>query len=76
MHASQHCRDKAVDCLLAARDCPPYYRELHLSLAAIWLSLARRDEAMDDLLARSDTADPSKTDRLRAHHGRVLYLVK
>jgi hypothetical protein len=76
MHVSQRYRDKAVDCLLAARDCSRYYREIHLSLAAIWLALARHDEAMNDLLANWDMAKPVKTDRLRAHHGRFLYLVK
>ena len=76
MHASQHCRDKAVDCLLAARNCQPHYRKLYLSQAGIWLALARHDEAMNDLLASWDKGNPLKTERLRAHHGRVLYLVK
>ncbi len=35
-------------------------------MADAWLSLARRDEAMDNLLASRDTAEPVKTDRLGA----------
>ena len=34
-------------------------------MADSWLSLARRDEAMDSLLASWDTAEPVKTDGLR-----------
>ena len=75
MH-SQSYRDRAVDCLLAARDCSRYYREIHLSLAAIWLALARHDEAMNDLLASWDMAKPVKTDRLGARPRPLLYLVR
>jgi len=31
-------------------------------MAASWLSLARQDEAMDNLLASQDTAKPVKTE--------------
>src|ERR1700726_2092170 len=42
------------ECLLAAQEaCQPCYRKLHLSMAASWLSLARQDEAIDNLLATS-----------------------
>jgi hypothetical protein len=41
-------------------------RRLHLSTADSWLSLARRDEAMDNLLASWDRAEPVKTDGLGA----------
>jgi hypothetical protein len=48
-------------CLLAAQEaCQPYYRKLHLSMADSWLSLARRDEAMDNPFASWDTAEPVK----------------
>jgi hypothetical protein len=73
---SQSYRDKAVECLLAAQGCSRYYREIHLSLAAIWLSLARQDEAMDNLLASRNAAKPVKTDRLGDHPRPLLYLVK
>jgi hypothetical protein len=49
MHDSQRYRDRAAECLLAAQEaCEPYYRKLHLSMAASWLSLARQDEAIDN----------------------------
>jgi hypothetical protein len=67
MHDSRSYRDTAAECLLAAREaCEPYYRKLHLSMADSWLSLARRDEAMDNPLASWDTAEPVKTDALGA----------
>jgi hypothetical protein len=54
MHDSQRYRDRAAECLLASQEaCQPYYRKLHLSMAASWLSLARQDEAIDNLLATS-----------------------
>jgi hypothetical protein len=52
MHDSQRYRDSAAECLLAAEEaCQPYYRKLHLSMAASWLSLARQDEEIDNLFA-------------------------
>ena len=51
MHDSQRYRAIAGECLLAARECQPCYRKLHLSMAASWLSLARQDEAVDSVLA-------------------------
>jgi hypothetical protein len=63
MHDSQRYRHNAAQCLLAARDaCQPHSRKLRLSMAHSWLSLARQDEAMDNLLASWDTAAPVKTD--------------
>ena len=65
MHDSPRYRDRAAECLLAAQEaCQPYYRKLRLSMAASWLSLARQDEAIDNLLANWDTAKPIKTDVL------------
>jgi hypothetical protein len=50
MHASQRYRYNAAECRLAAQNaCQPYYRKLHLSLAASWLLLASQDEAMQCL---------------------------
>jgi hypothetical protein len=67
MHDSRRYRDSAVECLLAAQEaCQPYYRKLRLSMAASWLSLARQDEAIDNLLANWDTTKPIKTDRFGA----------
>ena len=57
----------AADCLVAAKEArQPYYRKLRLSMAASWLSLASRDEGMDNPLASWDTAEPAKTDGLGA----------
>jgi hypothetical protein len=56
MHYSQRYRDKAAECLLAAQDASqPHNRKLRLSMAVSWLSLARQDEAIDYLIANSDT---------------------
>jgi hypothetical protein len=63
MHDSRRYRYNAAECLLAAQEaCQPFYRKLRLSMADSWLSLARQDEAMDNLLAGWDTAEPVKTD--------------
>ena len=65
MHDSQRYRDNAAQCLLAAQAaCQPHSRKLRLSMAHSWLSLARQDEAMDNLLASWDTDAPAKTDGL------------
>jgi hypothetical protein len=67
MHDSQRYRDMAAECLRASQQaCEPHYRKLQLSMAVSWLSLARQDEAMDDLLASWDTAESITTDRLAA----------
>jgi hypothetical protein len=45
MDDSRRYRHKAAECLLAAQDaCEPSYRNLRLSMAASWLSLARQYE--------------------------------
>src|SRR6266566_3432436 len=63
MQNSGRCRANAAECLLAAQAaCQPHYRKLHLSMAVSWLSLARQDEAIDNLLASWDMAAPVKTD--------------
>jgi hypothetical protein len=63
MHNSQRYRHNAAECLLAAQDASqPFYRKIRLSMAASWLSLARQDEAMDNLLASWD--EPIKTNGL------------
>jgi hypothetical protein len=53
---SRRYRDSAAECLLASQDAgQPYYRNLFLSMAASWLSLAHEDEAVDNLFANWDT---------------------
>jgi hypothetical protein len=54
---SRNYRDSAAECLLAFQDASqPYYRNLFLSMAASWLSLAHQDEAIDNLVR--DMAKP------------------
>jgi hypothetical protein len=68
MHDSQRYRDSAAECLLAAEEaCQPYYRRLHLSMAASWLSLARQDEAIDNLFASWDTDKPIREPAIGRH---------
>jgi hypothetical protein len=58
MRDSQRYRSNAADCLLAAQDsCQPHDRKLRLSMVVSWLSLARRDEAMDGLHASWGTVE-------------------
>jgi hypothetical protein len=57
MQDARRYRNSAAECLSAARAAfEPHYRKIHLSMAASWLSLARQDEAMEDLLAIWNTA--------------------
>ena len=68
MHDSQRYRDSAAECLLAAeKACQPYYRRLHLATAASWLSLARQDEAIDNLFASWDTDKPIREPGIGRH---------
>ena len=67
MHDLQRYRYNAAECLLAAK-------KKHLNLiaadfasnASSWLSLARQDEAIDNLLASWDAAKLVRTDGPRA----------
>jgi hypothetical protein len=51
MKDAQRYRMNAAECRSAAERCGPAYRDLTLAIAASWLSLARHQEAMDELLA-------------------------
>jgi hypothetical protein len=60
VHDARRYRYNAAECLLASQDaCQPHNRKLRLSMAVSWLSLARQDEAMDDLLASTAEASTS-----------------
>jgi hypothetical protein len=48
---AQRYRINAAECLSAAQRCGPAYRDLTLAIATSWLSLARHQEAMDEILA-------------------------
>jgi hypothetical protein len=47
----QRYRLNAAECLSAAERCEPPYRSLTLTIASSWLSLARQQQAMVELLA-------------------------
>jgi hypothetical protein len=64
MNDAQRYRQNAVECLSAAERCGRAYRGLTLGIAESWLSLARQQRAMDELLviwgdARSATCTAS-----------------
>jgi hypothetical protein len=52
MRGSRRDRMNAAECLLAAETCHPPSRGLILAVATSWHTLARQDEAMDELLVR------------------------
>jgi hypothetical protein len=60
MSNARRCRAIAVEYLLVDR-CEPSYRKLNLTMAALWLSLAREDEMAENLLANWDAAEPVVT---------------
>jgi hypothetical protein len=61
MHDSERHRRNAADCLKAARKArEPHYRRLYLLMTQSWLSLARQDDATNDLLASWNAAWPIK----------------
>jgi hypothetical protein len=56
MYDAQRYRYNAADCLSEAHDaCQPDHRNLHLFTAAAWLSLARQDEATENVIASWNT---------------------
>jgi hypothetical protein len=68
MHDSRRYRDSAAECLLASQDAgQPYYRNLFLSMAVSWLSLAHQDETIDNLFASWDTAKPIREPAIGRH---------
>jgi hypothetical protein len=50
MNDAQRYRMNAAECLSAAERCDLPYRGLTLAVAEAWLSLARQQKAMDELL--------------------------
>jgi hypothetical protein len=50
MNDMRRYRVYAVECLSAAKNCQPGYRDLFLSISACWYLLARQDEAVKTLL--------------------------
>jgi hypothetical protein len=65
MHDARRYRSNVVECLLAAQVAQRQSdRKLHLSLATSWLSLARLDEEIDNLLPSWKTTEPTQTDHV------------
>jgi hypothetical protein len=64
MRESQHYRSSAAECLLAAQTDTPCHRELRLSMAISWLSLARQAEATGKQSASWDEPEPVKINGL------------
>ncbi len=62
MRDSQRSRSNASECLLASYEAPQScYGKLNFSMAALWLTLAGQDEAIDNLVASWNIAEPLKT---------------
>jgi hypothetical protein len=67
MDDAQRYRINAADCLSAAERCGPAYCDLTVSIAETWLALARRQDAMDQLLtiwSKAQAATPAAPVRL------------
>lgn len=61
MYDARRYRYNAAECLMAAYDPrQPDYHKLNFSMAALWLALAAADEAVGNLVASWDTANPTK----------------
>jgi hypothetical protein len=50
MNDARRYRWNAVECLWAAKNCDPHYRNLTTAIAASWHALARQAEATDELI--------------------------
>jgi hypothetical protein len=61
MDDAQRYRTNAAECLSAAERCEPPYSSLTLAIAASWLSLARQQKAMEELLAIWSEASADKS---------------
>ena len=65
MRNSQRYRHNAAERQLAAYDArQPCYGKLDFSMATLYPEFRRQDDAMDNLLASWDMAEPIKTDGL------------
>jgi hypothetical protein len=75
MNDAQRYRMNAAECLSAAERCEPPYRGLTLTIAASWVSLARQQIAMNELLTIWSEASTDKlagTSRRRFQYPRDL----
>jgi hypothetical protein len=65
MNDAQRYRMNAAECILAGERCGPAYRDLTFALAEPWLSLARQQEAMDELLVIWSNCRLRHVDRIK-----------
>jgi hypothetical protein len=75
MNGAQRYRTNAAECLSAAERCDPDHRRLTLAIAASWVSLARQQIAIDELLAiwsEASTDTVADTSRRRFQYPRDL----
>jgi hypothetical protein len=61
MSDAQRYRMNAAECLSPADRCEQPYRHLTLAIAETWLSLARHEEAMEELLVIWSNAGATST---------------
>jgi hypothetical protein len=66
MNDAQRYRLNAAECLSAVERCGSPYRGLTLAIAASWVSLARQQIAMDELLAIWTEANTDKPAEARS----------
>jgi hypothetical protein len=71
MKDARRYRVNAADCISAAERCELAYRDLTFAIAASWLSLARQQEAMVELLAIWSNAS-SATSTVSSPHSLIL----
>jgi hypothetical protein len=72
MNDAQRYRMNAAECILAGERCGPAYRDLTFAIAESWLSLARQQEAMDELLviwSKAQSAAPIRPAAFLAPRG-------
>jgi hypothetical protein len=64
MNDARRYRQNAGECLSAAERCQPPYRRLAFTIAAYWLSLARQQKTVDELLANCSTLPSASSDMI------------
>jgi hypothetical protein len=76
MNDAQRYRMNAAECILAGERCGPAFRDLTFAIAESWLSLARQQEAMDELLviwSKTRSATSSASSRQPFQYPRELH---
>jgi hypothetical protein len=74
MNHARRYRWEAVECLLAAKNCDPHYRNLTTAIAASWHALARQAEATDELIESWNKEDSAAF--AAATPRRILYAAR